>query len=177
MAYFEQRTDAEGNVTYVEVDELTIVKSHPEYKSVKQEAIERRIAAKKPTNEQGDNEPTPPVVTPPAPAASVTPPAPALDEDALFAKFAAKLKSERDAETQRATALDELLVKNALPPAARDLLALSIDPTKAATELARLRMSFASGAGEVAAKREEDVVSGMMNKLFGSPNNEEEGKK
>lgn len=168
MAYYRKEVDAEGNEKLVEVDELEIVKSHPEYKSVKQEAIERRLAAKPAkTVEQGENEVTPPVVTPPAPAAPVTAPAPALDEEALFAKFAAKLKSEREAETQKATVLDDLIVKNGLPLAAKDLLALSSDPAKAATELARLRMSFGTGAGEVGAKREDDVVKGMMTKVFG----------
>lgn len=153
---FVQSTDAEGNVTYIPADGdvvTNVVKEHPLFNKVKQEAIERRHKLQ--------DKPVDPAPSEPDKAVTPEP----LDKKALFAEFTALLDEQRNQQTQaqreKAAALQVVIEKHKLTDVAAEVLPVlesAVDPDVAAAAFAKMRYQFGTPQGGVNPQTERQTA-------------------
>jgi len=192
MAYFVKQEDPEnkGQFIFVEVepDKLDIpaevlekkVYEHPKYREVvdeskgrKQKIRELRADLEKLAGEpepgQEDDTPASPdkAKVGQKPTDAVAP----LDEDALFAKFTARLKAEQEAQvaakTTREQQLRAIAEKHGLGADALELLEVAQDPERAAVILEKSNYRFDDQVGGAPSAPDADALNARILKNLG----------
>ena len=184
MSYFVKQEDPEkpGEFVYVEVSDSELelppdvlkkkVLDHPEYKKVKTESVTRKeklreqqarlnelLSGEDTDEDAGDTTASQKQAKPEQQSGEAAKP---LDEDALYAKFIARLEADRkaaeEANTNRRTQLTSLLEKHGLGEDALELLEVATDPVLMAARLEKSNYRFDDTIGGSPAKPDKEAL-------------------
>lgn len=165
---FQRQEDEEGNVTYIEVEELPdeVIREAPSFKKVVDESIKRRQQIKdlKTKIEELSADDTPEKPEP------VQTPVEQVDPEKLVADILQRLDArnqEREQQTQtRKTQIEKLIADHKLSVDAYSILDKSQNPDETAAYMGRLQVKFDnSSGGDTPVASVDDAVAQALKSL------------
>jgi hypothetical protein len=160
----EQPIEFTGNIAELVPDEVFFGDNR--YRTVVDESVQRRQKIKE-LNSKLHEAQTPEPTPTPEPVPATPTPAPVIDEETLYKNFKERQARELAEANQANAALVALLEPNGLDASFLPILENAKDPVKAAEELGRKKLSFASGGANPANTPDANNIFARINKDLG----------